>query len=176
MTNSIKALVCSAAVFAAVVSLPAQSKSGILQPQMTVGADGGTYAKPMGTLGEKPAQPWSATTIGASVNGKPNPGGAVKTVTGEVVDFSCYLEVGKHGEKHRDCAQKCMRNGEPIGLLTQDGTLYMLMAEEHDPRRDGQTTFRQMAIDHAGHIMQVSGTEWSLNGYHALYVQGTAKK
>ena len=177
MTNIIKAALCSAAAFAVVVSLSAQSKSGILQPQMTVGADGGTYSKPMGTLGEKPSQIWTATTMGASVDGKPNPGAKIATVTGEIVDFSCYLEVGKHGEKHRDCAQKCFRNGQPVGLLTQDGTLYMLMEEEHDPRRDGQTSaFRQAAIDHAGHIMQVTGTEWSLNGYHALYVQGFVKK
>ncbi len=180
MTNLIKASLCSVAAFALVVSLPAQDKgkagkSGILQPQMTVGADGGTYAKPEGTLGEKPGQPWSATTIGASVNGKPN-AGAVKTVVGEIVDFSCYLEVGKHGEKHRDCAQKCFRNGQPIGLLTQDGGLYMLMEEEHDPRRDGMTDFRQAAIDHAGQIMQVTGTASSVNGFNALYVRGYLKK
>ena len=103
----------------------------------------------MGKLGDKTSEPWSATTIGASVNGKPNPG-TVKTVVGEIVDFSCYLEVGKHGDKHRDCAQKCFRNGQPIGLLTADGGLYMLMEEEHDPRRDGMGAFRQAAIDHAG--------------------------
>jgi len=57
----------------------------------------------------------------------------VVTRVGEIVDLSCYLQVGKHGEKHRDCAQKCMRSGPPIGLLTQDGPLYMLMEEEHDP-------------------------------------------
>ena len=155
MTNLTKAALCSVAAFAAVVSLSAQSKSGILQPQMTVGAAGGTYAKPVGTLGEKPAAPWSATTIGASVDGKPNKG-TVMTAVGEIVDFSCYLEVGKHGEKHRDCAQKCFRNGQPIGLLTQDGSLYMLMEEEHDPRRDGMTDLpsgrhRSRRPHHAGH-------------------------
>lgn len=175
MSNFTKAMLCSAAAFAAVVSLSAQSKTGILQPQMTVGADGGTYAKPMGTLGEKPGEAWSSTTIGASVNGKPN-AGSIKTVTGEIVDFSCYLEVGKHGEKHRDCAQKCFRAGQPIGLLTQDGSLYMLMEEEHDPRRDGMGAFRQAAIDHAGHIMQVTGTTSSVNGFTALYVHGFLKK
>jgi hypothetical protein len=175
MTNLMKAAACSAAAFVAVVTLSAQSKSGILQPQMTVGPDGGTYAKPMGTLGEKPDTAWSSTTMGASVNGKPN-AGSIKTVVGEIVDFSCYLEVGKHGEKHRDCAQKCFRAGQPIGLLTQDGTLYMLMEEEHDPRRDGMGAFRQAAIDHAGHIMQVTGTASTVNGFNALYVRGYLKK
>jgi hypothetical protein len=166
------------AVLALALTMFAQTKAGkskILQPQMTVAADGGTYQAPMGKLGEKSVEPWSATTIGASVNSKPNPG-TVKTVVGEIVDFSCYLEVGKHGDKHRDCAQKCFRNGQPIGLLTADGGLYMLMEEEHDPRRDAMTAFRQAAIDHAAHIMQVTGTATSVNGFNALYVRGFVKK
>jgi hypothetical protein len=181
MTNFMKAILSSAAAFALVVSLPAQdkgkagAKSGILQPQMTVAADGGTYEKPVAALGDKTDQPWSATTVGASVDGKPN-AGTVRTVVGEIVDFSCYLEVGKHGEKHRDCAQKCFRSGQPIGLLTQDGTLYMVMEEEHDPRRDGMGIFRQAAVDHAGHVMEVTGTVASVNGFNALYVTGFLKK
>ena len=53
-------------------TMSAQSKAGkskILQPQMTVAPDGGTYQQPMGKLGEKSADPWSATTLGASVDG-----------------------------------------------------------------------------------------------------------
>jgi hypothetical protein len=166
------------AMLALALTMFAQSKAGkskILQPQMAVAPDGGTYKQPMGKLGEKSAEPWSATTLGASVDGKPNPG-ATKTVVGEIVDFSCYLQVGKHGDKHRDCAQKCFRNGQPIGLLTEDGGLYMLMEEEHDPRRDGMGAFRTAAIDHAGHIMEVTGTTSSVNGFNALYVKGFLKK
>jgi hypothetical protein len=69
-----------------------------------------------------------------------------------------------------------LRNGQPIGLLTQDGTPYVLMEEEHDPRPDGMTNFRQAAIDHTAQIMEVTGMEWSLNGYLALYVHGFVKK
>src|SRR5262249_30900756 len=144
------------------VSLSAQGKgkSKILQPQMN--PEGG-FKTAMGKLGENTGQPWSATTVGASVDGKPNPGATIKTVTGEIVDFACYFQVGKHGDKHRDCAQKCFRAGQPIGLLTENGTLYMLMEEEHDLRRDGMGIFRQAAIDHASHVMEVTGTSWSLD-------------
>jgi hypothetical protein len=145
----------------------------ILQPQMTV--DTGTYSAPAGKLGEKTAQPWSATTVGAAVDGKANPG-IVKTLVGEIVDFSCYLQVGKHGEKHRACGQKCFTNGQPIGLLTEDGNLYMLMEEEHDPRRDGLTEFRKAATDHVAHIMEVTGTQSTHAGYRALFVTGFLKK
>jgi hypothetical protein len=146
--------------------------SGILHPEMKV--EGGSYAKPMGKLGEKPAQPWTATTTAAGVDGKPEPGHVVTRV-GEIVDFSCYLQLGKHGEKHRSCGQKCVTNGQPIGLLTKEGTLYMLMPEEHDPRRDGGVDFRPAAADHMAHIMEVTGTETSHGGYRALYVAGFKK-
>jgi len=149
---------------------------GILHPEMTVAQDAGTYQKPAGTLGEKPAQDWTATTNAAAVGGKPNPGKAV-TVTGEIIDLSCYLQLGKHGEKHVACGKKCLTNGQPIGLLDKDGGVYMLMEEEHDPRRDGQVAgFRKAAIEHFGQIMQVSGTEATVKGYRAVYVQGFVNK
>jgi hypothetical protein len=150
-----------------------KSAAGVLHPEMTV--ETGGYEKPAGKLGQKTAQPWSATTVGAAVDGKAQPG-RVTTLTGEIIDFSCYLQVGKHGEKHRSCGQKCLNNGQPVGLLTKDGAMYMLMEEEHDPRRDGQTDFRKAATDHMGHIMEVTGTETSHRGYRALFVTGYLKK
>jgi hypothetical protein len=146
--------------------------SKILHPEMKV--ESGTYEKPMAKLGTKPAQPWTATTIAAGVDNKPEPGHVVTRV-GEIVDFSCYLQLGKHGEKHRSCGQKCVQNGQPIGLLTQDGTLYMLMPEEHDPRRDGGVDAKASGADHMGHIVEVTGTEASHNGYKAIYVAGLTK-
>ena len=145
--------------------------SGMLQPGMT--PEGG-WDKAMGTLGEK-GETWSATTVGASVNGKPV-SGKNATVTGEIIDLSCYLQLGKHGEKHKSCGQKCLNSGQPIGLLTKDGNIYMLMDEEHDPRRDGQTELRKAANDHFAHVMEVTGTETTVRGVHAIYVQGFVKK
>ena len=150
----------------------AKAESGILQPGMTPTA--GTYDAPHGKLGDKAAQPWSTTTIEASVDGKPR-AGKVATVAGEIIDFSCYPQLGKHGDKHRDCAQKCFRNGMPIGLLAKDGTVYLLMEEEHHPRRDGQTNFRDAAIEHAGHVMEVNGTLATVGGTKVLYVSGFKK-
>jgi hypothetical protein len=152
-----------------------KKKYPILQPQMTV--EGSSYDKPMGKLGEKPAEPWTATTMGASVDGKPNPA-KIATVVGEIIDLSCYLQIGKRGEKHRACGQKCINSGQPVGLLAADGSIYLLMEEEHDPRRDGQTmaNFRKAMADHMAHIMEVTGTVSSHAGYTALYVQGFVAK
>jgi hypothetical protein len=154
---------------------PAKSSGATLHPEMTVAADAGTYDKPAGTIGEKPSDPWSATTVGAAVDKKAQPGKVV-TVTGEIMELSCYLQVGKHGEKHKPCGTKCLQAGQPIGLLTKSGAIYMLMDEEHDPRRDGQTALRQAAIDNFAKIMEVTGTEASFGGYKAIFVQGYVKK
>jgi hypothetical protein len=150
----------------------AMTKSAILHPEMTPGA--GSFDKPMATIGTKAAEPWTTTTTAAGVDSKPQPGRAISRV-GEIVDFSCYIQLGKHGEKHRSCGQKCVQNGQPIGLLTQDGSLYMLMPEEHDPRRDGGVDAKASASDHMGHIVTVNGTEASVGGYRAIYVQGLTK-
>ena len=145
---------------------------GILHPEMAV--ETGTWDKPAATLGSKPSQPWSATTIAAGVNSKPEPGRAT-TQVGEIVDFSCYIQLGKHGEKHRSCGQKCVMNGQPIGLLTRNGGLYMLMPEEHDPRRDGGVDAKASGSEHMGHIVTVHGTAARVGGYNAIYVQGLTK-
>ncbi|MDX1980773.1 MAG: hypothetical protein SFV51_10925 [Bryobacteraceae bacterium] len=154
----------------------AQKKKGpgVLNPDWK--AEGGSYSAPMGKLGEKPSEPWSSTTVAAAIQGRKTNPAKVATVTGEILDFSCYLQIGKHGEKHRSCAQKCFTAGQPVGLLAEDGSMYMLMEEEHDPRRDGLTDFRKAAIEHASHIMEVSGTLSEHGGYKALYVTGYLKK
>ena len=88
MSSLTKRILGSGAVLALALTMSAQDKGKsadkgkaapavspkILQPQMTVTE--GTYAAPHGKLGEKPAQPWSATTVGAAVDGKPPSEGA----------------------------------------------------------------------------------------------------
>lgn len=145
---------------------------GILQPQMT--PNKGTYEQPAGKLGQAPNAPWSATTIGSAVDGKTVPA-SIATMVGEIIDYSCYLQIGKHGEKHRDCAQKCFKAGQPIGLLTKDGSIFLLMEEEHNPRRDALTYLREKAIEHAGDVVEITGTSAQVDGQKAFYVTGLIK-
>ena len=142
------------------------SAADILFPNMT--PEKGTFDVPAGKMGAKGKGPWSQTTVAAGVDQKPLPGKQV-TLVGEIVDYSCYLQLGKHGTKHRDCGQKCLKNGQPIGLLTKDGLLYLLMEEEHDQRRDGLTNFRKSAIDNMAYVMEVTGTLSEVEGQRALY-------
>lgn len=48
--------------------------------------------------------------------------------TGEVVDLKCYESRGAKGADHAACAAKCLESGEPMGLLTDDGTVVLLKA------------------------------------------------
>jgi hypothetical protein len=163
----------TAAILAGASVVAAKGK-GILFPDWSK-PTAGTYDAPHTELGKKPAEPWTTTTVASAVEGKTLKGKTM-SIVGEVIDYSCYLQVGKHGDKHRDCGQKCVRNGQPVGLLARDGTIYLLMDEEHNPRRDGLTDFRKAAVEHMAHVVKVNGTFSEVEGQKALYVQGFAKE
>jgi hypothetical protein len=58
--------------------------------------------------------------------------GETKKITGEAVDMACYIDHNATGEKHADCAKKCITSGLPVGLKTDDGKIYLLIGE-HKP-------------------------------------------
>src|SRR5438105_1623366 len=153
--NVMRATAVAALLLFVLATAWAQQSGGILFPDWSKPTKG-TYKEPAEDVGKKAsdANPWSITTVTSSIDGKPVKGKAV-SVVGEIIDLSCYLQVGKHGDKHRDCGQKCIKAGQPVGLLAEDGTAYLLMDEEHDPRRDGLTAFRQWAVDNMAHIVTV---------------------
>ena len=151
------------------VTFAAATGKGILFPDWSGPTQGG-YDSPHAEMGKKSSRPWSVTTVTSSIEGKTLAGKTV-TVVGEVVDLSCYLQVGKHGDKHRDCGQKCARNGQPIGILEEDGSVYMLIDEEHDPRRDGLTKLRAALIENMANVVRVHGTLSEVEGQKAIYVQ-----
>ncbi len=140
-------------------------QDGLLQPTMEP-TGGWVSAGAMGKAGD-----WSATTVAAGVAQKPL-AGKPATVVGEVIDLSCYLQLGKHGAAHAPCGGKCIAAGEAIGLVTKTGEVYLAMAEEHDLRRDGKTTFRKAAADNFAKVMTVTGTTTTVNGIKTIYVQG----
>jgi len=79
-----------------------------------------------------------------------------KSVTGEVVDLMCYLDHGAKGDKHAGCAEKCIKSGGPVGLLTKDDQLYLVIGD-HQPMND------QLAA-HAGKTVTLTGKLVERNG------------
>jgi len=89
-----------------------------------------------------------------------------KTVTGEIVDLSCYLGKAGKGAGHKECAAMCIANGGPMGLLTSKGTLYVLTMNH-----DNADAFNQ-AKKHAGDMVKVTGPVTMRNATRALEVNG----
>ena len=117
---------------------------------------------------------WTATTWeAASTPGhrKVLQQGRPTTIIGEVVDVSCFLQLGKRGDAHVPCGQKCVRNGQPIGVLTDQGRLYLIIPEEHHPRRDGQVSLSERFGELMGKRVQVSGMAMQYHDERALFVR-----
>jgi hypothetical protein len=86
-----------------------------------------------------------------------------KTVTGEILDMKCYMTSGAHGPEHKDCAAKCVKGGSPMGILADDGKVYLLI------EGDNATAFEE-AKKYAGESVTVTGTLSEKNGVQALIV------
>lgn len=100
----------------------------------------------------------------------------LQTLTGEVVDVSCYLQLGKRGEAHIPCGQKCVRNGQPIGLLTDRGKLYLVIPEEHHPRRDGEASLVERFAELMAQRVRVTGMVTRDRNYRAIFVRAMPEK
>jgi len=121
----------------------------------------------------QPAPAWSATTFEAAASGankKVLADAKPLTVTGEVVDVSCYTQLGKRGAAHKACGAKCVLSGAPVGIVTADNTLYILMPEPHHPRRDGQVSIAKAYSEKMGDTVTVSGMASLYGGIHTLFV------
>ena len=102
--------------------------------------------------------PWSARAIAHEGHSMPGEKAITKTITGEVVDMGCWLGHAARGEKHISCATKCLNQGMPMGLLTSNGTLY-LVTLDHD-NADPYEQLKSMAGKNAtvtGELLTRSG-------------------
>ena len=93
--------------------------------------------------------------------------GSEVTVKGEVLDLACYVSHESHGEEHASCAVKCVKEGgQPMGLMAEDGTVYLLFADH------GDSSAFEKAKDFAGQTVEISGSLADKAGVKGLTVQG----
>jgi hypothetical protein len=65
------------------------------------------------------------------------------SITGEVLDMACYTDHGAHGDKHAECAQKCIASGLPVGIKSDaDGKVYLVIGA-HKPMNWPRTAARR---------------------------------
>ena len=120
-----------------------------------------------------PPPAWTATTLESAAteaNRQVLAEGRPLTVTGEVVDVSCYTQLGKRGEAHRACGAMCVASGSPAGLLAADGTLYLLLPEPHHPRRDGKASLAKYLSERMAQTLTLSGMATRHGGLHTLFI------
>jgi hypothetical protein len=92
------------------------------------------------------------------------------TVSGEIVDMACYMSKGAHGDGHKDCATMCINQGSPMGVLTSDGKVYLLV-ENHD-KPDAYSQAKKQA----GAQVTVSGAQYERGGIQGIVVDDVKAK
>jgi hypothetical protein len=80
---------------------------------------------------------------------------AAKSVTGEVVDLMCYLDHGAKGEKHKGCAEKCIKGGGPVGLLSGED-LYLVIGD-HKPMNEELAPKAGQTVTLKGKVVEKHG-------------------
>ncbi len=95
------------------------------------------------------------------------------TVTGEAIDTWCYFSgvMGGPdavvGSAHHTCALWCSAGGIPVGLLADDGTVYMVLKIEGDDHSNGGDTQLQIA----SHQITADGMLYKRDGINYLVVE-----
>ena len=89
-------------------------------------------------------------------------------VTGEVLDMTCYIASNLSGPNHAECAKVCIRNGEPAGIKTQDGKVYLLTGEP------GQSINAKLA-EYAAQVVTIKGRQSVRDGFVQLQIEEIRK-
>jgi len=92
---------------------------------------------------------------------------ALETLTGEVVDMACYVvhPATSRGNSHRECADTCLKKGMPMGLVTADKQLYLLLEDHENPKAYGQIK------EKAAETISVEGTKVNEGGVQGFVVE-----
>ncbi len=101
-----------------------------------------------------------------------NPAAAAQTMKGEILDMACYMGHGAKGPKHAGCAKGCVAAGAPMGLLSESGTVYLLV-ENHADKKAKKAY--NAAKDLAGSKASVTGSVVTRGGIQAIVVNSVSK-
>jgi len=104
----------------------------------------------------------TATVLGSAILASPamlvaadDSKAETKTVTGEIVDLMCYLDHGAKGDKHKGCAEKCIKSGGPVGLVSGDD-LYLVIGD-HKPMNDELSSLAAQKVTLKGKVVEKHG-------------------
>jgi hypothetical protein len=109
--------------------------------------------------------------LGAALAVAAVPAWAGDKVTGEVIDMSCYLHhpATSTGNGHKKCAETCAKKGLPMGLLTDDKQVYLLLEDHDNPKAYAA------ALAKAAEKATVEGDKVSVGGVQGIVVESVAE-
>lgn len=91
-----------------------------------------------------------------------------QTISGLVRDIACPIQNKESNSRHfnLDCALACARQGSPLAILTDDGTMYLPISESM-PDSDQ----RQKLMPFVGKYVRVVGDVYERKGLHAIVIK-----
>ena len=104
--------------------------------------------------------PLGSLPIAAAEQGEPT------TITGYVRDSACYVMMDLKGRDHKMCALACAKNGIPLVIVTDDGTIYMSVTPGH-PAKSANPLLK----DYVEKKVKVTGVVGERGGMKMIAVQ-----
>lgn len=117
----------------------------------------------------EPAKEGAAVKVGAERGA----GGKEVAVMGELVDMACFMAHEGRGAKHAKCAKACVLGGAPLGIVTADGKVYLLV-EDHSSAK-AKKPFAQ-ARELVAETATVKGAAYERGGVQAIVVESVSKE
>jgi hypothetical protein len=89
-------------------------------------------------------------------------------VTGEIIDSWCYITeiMFPEGSAHHQCAVWCAAGGIPVGILGDDGTIYMVLKVGDD----ATSVANPAVLEIQSHRVKVDGALYKRDGINYLVV------
>ncbi len=89
-------------------------------------------------------------------------------VTGEVIDSWCYLTeiMYPEGSAHHQCALWCAAGGIPVGILADDGTVYIVLKLEDDATSVANPAIMEIL----SHRVRIEGDLYPRDGINYLVI------
>jgi hypothetical protein len=100
---------------------------------------------------------------------------APETITGEVVDTTCYLLHDGRGPEHRDCALTCVKAGSPAAILDEKtGRLVFALAPGSADSHHGKRPDEAL-LPYVGKRVRVTGLTVTRGGVTAIVIEKVAE-
>lgn len=103
--------------------------------------------------------------------------GEAVTIRGELIDTWCYFSGvmggpdAVQGTAHHTCALWCSAGGIPVGLLAEDGTVYMILSIAGDDQSAGGQT----QLELASHDITAEGMVYARDGLNYIVINSVVE-